>query len=95
MAAGTLDDHLRPTNPYSPAQQQKALELRQCRLNGTQHGDYGIDNGAASHSLTRKPDYRASRGRAPDGTASSTPTDPAPGVPDAGFFWYNTMKDMQ
>jgi hypothetical protein len=56
--ARSFDDHLRPTNPYSAAQYQHALELRQRRLSGTQHGNYANDNGAVPHSETRSPDNR-------------------------------------
>jgi hypothetical protein len=50
MGAKTFDDHLRPMNPYSAAQYQHPLELRQRRRSGTRHGNYLNDNGATPHS---------------------------------------------
>jgi hypothetical protein len=45
--------------------------------------------------LTRIPDYLDSRVRAPDGTTSSTPAEPATDVPDETFYWYSAMTEMQ
>jgi hypothetical protein len=75
IGAGVFDDYLRPTNLYSAGQYQHALELLQLRLSRAQHGNYANDNGSASHSETRDPEYHDPRGRAPDGTSSSTPAD--------------------
>jgi hypothetical protein len=47
------------------------------------------------HSETRIPDYRDSRVRAPDGTTSYTPAEPAPDVPDEALYWYSAMTEMQ
>jgi hypothetical protein len=80
IGAGVFDDHLCPTNPCSAHQYQHALELRQRRLSGTQYGNYANDNGSGPRSETRDPDYRDARGRAADGTTSSTPSDSAPDV---------------
>jgi hypothetical protein len=91
IGAGVFDDHSRPTNPYSTGQYQHALELRQRGLSRTQHGNYANENGSASRSETRDPDYSDVRGRAPDGTSSSTPADSAPNVPEGEFYWYNSM----
>jgi hypothetical protein len=85
IGAGAFDDHARPTNPYSAWQYQHALELRQRRLSGTQHGNYANDNSSASHSKTHDPDYRYALGWAPDGNSNSTPADSAPDVPDEEF----------
>jgi hypothetical protein len=95
IGAGTFDEPLRPTNPYSAEQYQHALELRQRRLSGTHHRNFAYDNGAVPHSETRIPDYRYSRVRAPDGTTSSTPAEPAPEGPDGAFYWYSAMTEMQ
>jgi hypothetical protein len=95
IGAGVLDDHLRPMTPKSAGQYQHALELLQRRLSGTQYWNYAKDNGSASRSETRDPDYRDAGGRAPDGTTSSTPADSAPDVPDEEFYWYNSMTEMQ
>jgi hypothetical protein len=95
IGAGAFDDHLRPTNPYSAGQYQHALEPRQRRRSGTQHGNYADDNSSASRSEIRDPDYRDARGRTPDGNTSSTPVDSAPDVPDEEFYWYNSMTEMQ
>jgi hypothetical protein len=88
IGAGGFDDYLRQTNPYSAGQYLHALELRQRHVSGTQYGNYSNDNGSASRSETRVPDCRDARGRAPDGTTSSTPANSAPDVPDVGFYWY-------
>jgi hypothetical protein len=93
--AGVFEDHLRPKNLYLSGQYQHALELCQRRLCGTQYGNYADDNGSASRSETRDPDYRDPRGCAPDGTKSSTPADSAPDVPDEEVYWYNSMMEMK
>jgi hypothetical protein len=94
-SASIFDDHLRATILYSAAQYQHALELRQRRLSGNLHWNLASDNGAASPSETRNPDYSDSRGREPDGTTSCTPPDCAPDAPDETLYWYNTMTEMQ
>jgi hypothetical protein len=85
IGVGVFDNHAHPTNPYSTGQYQHALALRQNRLSRNQHGNYA-KNGSASHSETGDSDYRDARGRAPDGTTSSTPVDSAPDVPDKEFY---------
>jgi hypothetical protein len=52
MGAGTFDEPLRSTNPYSAEQYQHALELRQRRLSGTHQRNYAYENGAVPHSET-------------------------------------------
>jgi hypothetical protein len=85
LGAGVFDDRSRPTNPYSAGQYQHALQLRQRSLSRTPR-NYANNNGSASLSGTRDPDYRDARGRAPHGNTSSTPADSAPDVPDEEFL---------
>jgi hypothetical protein len=85
VGASICDDYQRPTNPYSAAQYQHVLGLRQRRLSGTQHGNFANENGAASHWKTCNPDHREYRGRAPDGSTRSTPADPAPDLLGEAF----------
>jgi hypothetical protein len=56
---------------------------------------YANDNGSASHSEARDSDYRDARGRATDGTTSSTPAVAAQEVSDEEFYWNDSMTEMQ